>query len=475
MKRDMVDEGRVHLIGICGTAMAALACMLQRQGWQVSGSDTGSYPPMNGILARHNIAVLPGYDSERITPDLQLVVVGNVAARENPEVQKTLSLGLPYKSLPEVLWSEFLSAASVRVVVAGTHGKTTTSALAAWVLQAAGLEPSFLVGGLVNNFSANFQLGSKSLFVLEGDEYNAAFFDRRAKFHHYRPTHLLLTGLEMDHVDIFRDVGEIEAEFGRLIAAMPADGVIIAAADNQRLMRLLQNSPCPVLTYGTIIPGVDSQLVGFEPVETGSRLTVAGKDGSSFALATATIGRHNAENVLAVYLLARKLGIDREAIEKALTAFSGVKRRQEVIARKGETVYVSDFAHHPTAIDKTLQALAEHYPRRKLVAVFEPRTATSRQALFQNELAAAFGAADEVVIAPVYRGESISEDRRLATDKLAAEITARGVPATAAADVEEIFTRITAQGHEPWLVVIMSTGDFGGLFARIREFADGQR
>ena len=474
MKRGTTDKGRVHLIGICGTAMAALACMLQQRGWLVSGSDAGSYPPMNGILARHDIEVLPGYQAERITPGLQLVVIGNVAARENPEVQKTLSLGLPYKSLPEVLWSEFLSAASVRAVVAGTHGKTTTSALAAWVLQAAGLEPSFLVGGLVNNFSANFQLGSKSLFVLEGDEYNAAFFDRRAKFHHYRPTHLLLTGLEMDHVDIFRDIGEIEAEFGRLIAAMPADGVIIACADNQRLMQLLQNCSCPVVTYGGNL-GADFQLVGFEPVEAGSRLTVAGKDGCSFTLATATIGRHNAENVLAVYLLARKLGIDREAIEKALTGFSGVKRRQEIIARKGETIYVSDFAHHPTAIDKTLHALAEHYPRKKLVAVFEPRTATSRQSLFQNELAAAFGAADEVVIAPVYRGEGISEDRRLATDKLAAEITSRGVPATAAAGVEDIFVRITGRGHEPQLVVIMSTGDFGGLFARVREFAGCQR
>ncbi len=474
MERDTVDKGRVHLIGICGTAMAALACMLQQRGWLVSGSDAGSYPPMNGVLARHGIAVLPGYEAERITPELQMVVVGNVAARENPEVQKTLSLGLSYKSLPEVLWSEFLAAAPIRTVVAGTHGKTTTSALAAWVLQTAGLEPSFLVGGLVNNFSANFQLGSKSLFVLEGDEYNAAFFDRQAKFHHYRPTHLLLTGVEMDHVDIFHDIGEIEAEFSRLIAGMPADGVIIAAADNRRLMGLLRESPCPVATYGAASTA-DYQLTGFEPLEAGSRLVVEDKDGGSFTLSTATIGRHNAENVLAVYLLARRLGIERALIEKALTSFKGVKRRQEVIARKGETVYVSDFAHHPTAIDKTLRALAEHHPRRKLIAVFEPRTATSRRALFQDELAAAFGAADEVVIAPVYRGENLSADHRLATDKLAAEITARGVPATAAADVEDIFARITGRDHEPRLVVIMSTGDFGGLFARVQEFAGCRR
>ena len=464
---DRSKKRRVHFIGICGTAMAALACMLQKRGWLVSGSDAGNYPPMNGVLAQHHITIKTGYQAERITPDLQLVVVGNVAVRENPEVQQALSLGLNCRSLPEILWSEFLQEASVRVVAAGTHGKTTTSALAAWVLQVAGLEPSFLIGGLVNNFSANFQLGSKSLFVLEGDEYNAAFFDRRAKFHHYHPSYLLLTGLEMDHVDIFADIGEIEAEFSQLIVGMPKDGIIVAAADNQRLACLLQDSPCPVLTYGAGA-SADYQLVGFEPGETGSRLTIQGNDSRSFSLSTATMGRHNAENVMAVYLLARQLGIDRETIEKALTSFSGVKRRQEIIARTAQTIYISDFAHHPTAIDKTLQALAEHYPQRKLLAVFEPRTATSRQALFQDELAAAFGAADEVIIAPVYRGETIAEDQRLDTVLLAADISARGIPAVTVADVEDIFNRITGRPDNLQLVAIMSTGDFGGLFDRIQ-------
>lgn len=461
-------KGRAHFIGICGTAMAALACMLKKRGWLVSGSDAGNYPPMNGVLASHHIGILAGYEAERITSDLQLVVVGNVAARENPEVQQALSLGLNCRSLPEILWSEFLREASLRVVVAGTHGKTTTSALAAWVLQTAGLEPSFLIGGLVNNFSANFNLGSKSLFVLEGDEYNAAFFDRRAKFHHYRPTHLLLTGLEMDHVDIFHGIGEIEAEFQQLISGMPTDGIIIAAADSQRLVRLLQGSPCPVVTYGSVA-SADYQLVGFEAAETGSRLTIKGENEQSFSLSTATIGRHNAENVLAVYLLGRQLGVSREMIEKALISFSGVKRRQEIIARRGKTLFISDFAHHPTAVDKTLRALAEHYPQRKLLAVFEPRTATSRRTLFQDALAAAFGAADEVIIAPVYRGDAIVEDQRLDTARLAADISARGIPAVAAVDMEDVFARIAGQPDEPLLVAVMSTGDFGGLFDRIQK------
>ena len=461
-------KGRVHFIGICGTAMAALACMLKKRGWLVSGSDAGNYPPMNGVLASHHISIMAGYEAERITSDLQLVVVGNVAARENPEVQQALSLGLNYRSLPEILWSQFLQEASVRIVAAGTHGKTTTSALAAWVLQAAGLEPSFLIGGLVNNFCANFQLGSKSLFVLEGDEYNAAFFDRQAKFHHYRPTHLLLTGLEMDHVDIFHDIGEIEAEFQQLISGMPKNGIIIAAADSQRLVRLLQDSPCPVVTYGSVNTA-DYQLVGFEAAENGSRLTIKGENERAFSLSTATIGRHNAENVMAVYLLGRQLGVSREVIEKALTSFSGVKRRQEIIARRGKTIFISDFAHHPTAVDKTLRALAEHYPGRKLLAVFEPRTATSRRTLFQDELAAAFGAADEVVIAPVYRGKTIGDDQRLDTARLAVDIAARGIPAVAAVDGEDVFARIAGQPDEPLLVAIMSTGDFGGLFDRIQK------
>jgi len=464
---DRGKESRVHFIGICGTAMAALACMLQKRGWLVSGSDAGNYPPMNGVLAQHHIAIKSGYQAERITTDLQLVVVGNVAARENSEVQQALSLGLSCRSLPEILWSEFLRDASVRVVVAGTHGKTTTASLAAWVLQVAGLEPSFLIGGLINNFSANFQLASKSLFVLEGDEYNAAFFDRRAKFHHYHPSHLLLTGLEMDHADIFDDIGEIEAEFSQLISRMPRDGIIIAAADSQRLARLLQDSPCPVVTYGNVA-SADYQLVGFEPGETGSHLTIRGIDKLTFTLSTATVGRHNAENVMAVYLLARQLGVAREMIGKALTSFTGVRRRQEIIARSATTIYVSDFAHHPTAIDKTLQALAEHYPQRKLLAVFEPCTATSRQTLFQNELAVAFGAADEVIIAPVYRGEAIAEEQRLDTARLVADISAAGIPAVAATTVEDIFARITGQSQGLQLVAIMSTGNFGGLFDRIQ-------
>ena len=272
----------------------------------------------------------------------------------------------------------------------------------------------------------------------------------------------------MDHVDIFDDVGEIEQEFSQLIAGMPKDGVIIAALGNVSLARLLQDSPCPVITYGEN-DSADYCLIDYEPCESGARLSIQDHKSRIFSLSTATIGRHNAENVMAVYLLARELGVAREMIEKALTSFSGVTRRQEIIARSVQTIFISDFAHHPTAIDKTLQALAEHYPQRKLVAVFEPRTATSRQSLFQDELAAAFRAADEVIIAPVYRGEAIEKDQRLDTTRLAADISARGIPAMAAADEEDIFVRITGRTNERQLVVIMSTGDFGGLFARLQD------
>ncbi|MBN2333277.1 MAG: hypothetical protein JXO50_09255 [Deltaproteobacteria bacterium] len=462
-----LNTGRIHLIGICGTAMAALACMLQEKGWQVSGSDAGSYPPMSDILNARGLSFVPGYRPEQLDAGLDLVVVGNVAARHNPEVQRAQELGLPCRSLPEVLWSEFLQQATTRVVVAGTHGKTTTASLAAWVLQAAGRQPSFLIGGLVNNFAANYQLGSPSLFVLEGDEYNAAYFDRKAKFHHYRPTHLLLTGLEMDHADIFSGIEAVEEEFRWLIARMPASGVIVAAADCSRLATLLKESPCQVITYGDH-EAADCRLLDCRPQGGGSLLTVLGVDRQPFTLPTATIGRHNAANTLAVYLLARNLGISRQQAAAGLESFAGVKRRQEVIQCWRQTIFISDFAHHPTAIAKTLEALRAQYGDHRLVAVFEPRTATSRRNLFQQEFARAFDAADEVLIAPVYRGELLPDDQRLDTVRLAADLAVRGIAAEAAASVEEIFDRLVREAGSPRLVVLMSTGDFAGLYARIQ-------
>ncbi len=457
---------RVHLIGICGTAMAALACMLRERGWAVSGSDAAAYPPMSEILAARDIAVQPGYAGERITPELDLVVVGNVAAAANPEAVRAEELGLARRSLPETLWQEFLRDKPERLVVAGTHGKTTTSSLLAWSLESAGLEPSFMIGGELRNFAANYRLGAGAAFVLEGDEYNSASFDRHAKFHHYRPTRLIVTGIEMDHVDLFSGLGAITAEFRRLLRNLPRNGLLAAAADCPVLARLLPECGGRVATYGWSA-AADFRLLSHHPAPAGASFSFATPAGEEVELELAAYGRHNVENALAVAILLRDLGLDWREIGRGFQRFAGVKRRQERIASRGETLYFSDFAHHPTAIARTLEALRDHFPGYRLVAVFEPRTATSRRNLFQRELETAFAAADEVLLAPVYRATALSPDERLDTARLAAAIAAAGRPARACASLAELELELAARAGARELVLLMSTGDFGGLFARL--------
>ncbi len=457
---------KVHLVGICGTAMAALACMLKERGWEVGGSDAAAYPPMSEILRERGIGVQPGYEASRLTPELDLVVIGNVAAATNVEALRAAELGLARRSLPETLWHEFLKALPLRLVVTGTHGKTTTSSLLAWGLMSAGRDPSFMIGGELLNFAANYRLGRGEAFVLEGDEYNSAFFDRHAKFHHYRPTHLIVTGIEMDHVDLFSGLDEIVAEFRRLLEQLPRNGLLVAAADNPVLEKLLPRVPARVLTYGWS-EKADFRLLEHRPGPRGGKFLFRTPAGEKRELFLSAYGRHNAENALAVAILLYDLGLDWEEIGRGLGSFAGVKRRQEIIGRRGETVYMSDFAHHPTAIARTLEALKEHFPEHRLVAVFEPRTATSRRNLFQEELGRAFGAADEIFIAPVHGAAALADEERLDTERLAAALRAAGRPAGAAASIAELQAGLERRAGARELVVLMSTGDFGGLFRRL--------
>ena len=457
---------KVHLIGICGTAMAALASMLQERGWQVSGSDAAAYPPMSDLLAAKGIEVRPGYEAGRIDESFALVVVGNVAARSNVEAVQAQALGLCCRSLPETLWHEFLSSTDRRLVVAGTHGKTTTASMLAWSLESCGAKPSFMIGGELLNFSTNYRLGQGQSFVLEGDEYNSSFFDRHAKFHHYRPTHLIITGIEMDHVDLFSGIDEIIAEFRRLIADLPVDGLLVACADCPVLRELLPEAPCKVLTYGWA-EEADFNLLDYRALADGGRISFNESENNPEEIKVAAIGRHNGENALAVAILLRELGFSQMAVAKGLGSFAGIKRRQEIVGRCGESIYISDFAHHPTAIKRTLEALREHYPEYHLVAVFEPRTATSRRNLFQEELAAAFTAADEVLLAPVHGWESLAPEEVLDTEKLANAIGVKEKPAQTLSKIDNVYTVLKKRAGSKDLVVLMSTGDFGGLFKRL--------
>ncbi len=458
---------KVHLIGICGTAMAALASMLKSRGWKVSGSDAAAYPPMSDLLRGHGIDLQTGYAADRIDADLDLVVVGNVAARSNVEAVRAVELGLCCRSLPETLWYEFLVEMECRLVVAGTHGKTTTASMLAWSLESCGAQPSFMIGGELLNFSANCRLGSGTAFVLEGDEYNSAYFDRHAKFHHYRPTHLIITGIEMDHIDLFSGIDAIVAEFRQLIKALPTDGLLIAAADCSVLRELLPEAPCRVLTYGWA-DDADYHLLNFHASATGGRFDFRSPEGVKPFLEVAAVGRHNAENALAVGILMQELGFLQTAIAKGFKSFNGVKRRQEIIGRCGDTIYVSDFAHHPTAIRRTLDGLREHYAEYHLVAVFEPRTATSRCNLFQKELEAAFAAADEVLLAPVYGAKNLNKLEILDTEQLALAISNHGqAPARAFQLAKDILENLKERAGRKELVVLMSTGDFNGLYSSV--------
>ncbi|MCD6292174.1 MAG: UDP-N-acetylmuramate:L-alanyl-gamma-D-glutamyl-meso-diaminopimelate ligase [Deltaproteobacteria bacterium] len=459
---------KVHLIGICGTAMAALASMLQERGWQVSGSDAAAYPPMSDLLATKGIEVRPGYEAGRIDESFALVVVGNVAARSNVEAVQAQELGLCCRSLPDTLWNEFLSSAVRRLVVAGTHGKTTTASMLAWSLESCGAEPSFMIGGELQNFSTNYRLGQGKSFVLEGDEYNSAFFDRHAKFHHYRPTHLIITGIEMDHIDLFSGIDEIVAEFRKLIAELPANGLLVACADCPVLRELLPEAPCKVLTYGWA-EEADFHLLDYRALADGGRISFNEYGNNQEEIKVTAIGRHNGENALAVAILLRELGFSQTAVAKGLGSFAGIKRRQELVGRSGESIYISDFAHHPTAIERTLEALREHYPEHHLLAVFEPRTATSRRNLFQKELGAAFAAADEVLLAPVHGRASLASDEALDTELLAATIEAGTKPARALDRIDQLYDVLKQRAGRKELVALMITGDFGGLFQRLAE------
>ncbi len=462
---------KVHLIGICGTAMAALASMLKDTGWDVSGSDAAAYPPMSDLLRERGIKVQSGYVAERIEPDLDLVVVGNVAARSNAEAVRAEELGLHCRSLPETLWEEFLKLKKLRLVVAGTHGKTTTASMLAWGLRSCGAQPSFMIGGELLNFSANYHLDSGTGFVLEGDEYNSSCFDRHAKFHHYRPTQLIITGVEMDHVDLFSGIDEIVAEFRRLIKSLPENGLLVASADCEILLQLLPEAPCRVLTYGRAAVA-DYRLIDYTPLDKGGQFKVRAPGGMIRELMVSAIGRHNAENSLATAVLLESMGFKQSEIALGLETFKGVKRRQEIFARLDETIYISDFAHHPTAIKRTLEGLREHFPTHRLLAVFEPRTATSRRNLFQKELERSFTAADEVLLAPVHGAAKLDAEERLDTQRLALRIGSQGnQPAQAFSSIDEICQQLESRAGHRELVVLMSTGDFGGLYRRLRDLS----
>ena len=429
----------VHFVGICGTAMASIAAMCRELGYTVTGSDEKVYPPMSTFLESRGIRILQGYRETNLDHRPELIVIGNALKRGTPEVERTLDERLNYCSLPELV-REFFIRGKHSVVIAGTHGKTTTTSLLAWVLESAGRSPSFLIGGIPTNFGAGARLGTGAHFVIEGDEYDTAFFDKRSKFVHYLPDTVILNNIEFDHADIFSDLAAVKRTFRQLVAVVPRRGLIIANSDDANVREVVASAQCRVRYFG-LPEFVDYQI----PLA----------------------GEHNQRNAAAVAVCAGELGLSREQIQAGFDSFTGIKRRMEVRGEAAGVTILDDFAHHPTAIVETIRAIRQKYPRRRLWVLFEPRSNTTRRNVFQRELAESLALADGVFVARVDRLNELLEAERLNPEQVVAEIRKQGKPAEYLANAEAILNSLAPQLRTGDVVAIFSNGKFDGIHDRL--------
>jgi len=478
----MNQNKHVHFIGICGTAMASLAGMLKQRGFRVTGSDAAAYPPMSDFLAELGIPVAQPFDPRNLEPHPDLVVVGNAISRGNAELEQVLDQRIPFCSLPQLLHEEFLKGREV-VVVAGTHGKTTTTSMLAWMFHTAGMQPSFLIGGIAENFGSSFHLGQGKHFILEGDEYDTAFFDKGPKFLHYFPDAVILTAVEFDHADIYKDLDAVETAFKRLVNLIPRRGRIIAfdgatgeAAESASLERCLSKAFCPVERYGSG-PRAGWQIANLK-FEAGRTSWSVLRDGRPWAdLEFPLAGEYNVWNATAAAAMAAAYGISKEEIAAALKTFKSVKRRLEVKAQVNGITIIDDFAHHPTAIAGTLKALRSRYAGARLWAILEPRSNTLRRRVLQSDLARSLALADEVIVAGVFRSEAVPENERLDVRELAADIQKHNSRARLMADADEIVRTIAPEIRSGDVVAILSNGGFDGIYeklpARLQALSDG--
>jgi UDP-N-acetylmuramate: L-alanyl-gamma-D-glutamyl-meso-diaminopimelate ligase len=462
----------IHLLGICGTGMAALAGILQELGHRVTGSDEHVYPPMSTFLEARGIPLQNGYHPDNLEPRPDLVVVGNVIRRENPEAQAVETLALPRVSLPEAL-NRFLVGNRESLVVTGTHGKTTTTALLAWLLFATGRDPGFMVGGLAKNFGSNYRVGQGSYVVLEGDEYDTAYFDKRPKFFHFHPHVAILTSVEFDHADIYQDLDHVVAAFESFLAGLPPASRVLAWGDAPLVRRVCEKSAGEVSFYGL---AEDSIWRALDPTPGagGMHFSVLceGKPWGRFW--TPLLGTHNILNSLAALAAGAEIGLAPEELAPALKSFQGVKRRLETVGEYRGILVLEDFAHHPTAVAATLAAVRRGYQGRRLVAVFEPRTNTSRRAIFQEPYARAFEEADLVIVREPPDLWKVPEGEQFSSSKLAADLTAQGKQAFAFPDTDQLLEGLLPLLKPNDLALIMSNGDFDHLVPRLCQALGGK-
>jgi UDP-N-acetylmuramate: L-alanyl-gamma-D-glutamyl-meso-diaminopimelate ligase len=471
----------IHLSGICGTAMASLAGLLQLQGHRITGSDKAAYPPMSDLLHSLGIPVLEGFAESNLSPAPDLVVIGNALSRGNPEIEFVLDQRIPFTSMAALTHDEFLRGRE-SLVVAGTHGKTTTTSMLAWIYQVASeidpqREPSFLIGGVAENFATSFQLRSTRTFIIEGDEYDTAFFDKGPKFLHYFPDALILTHVEFDHADIYADLEAVKTAFKLLVNLVPRRGLIVAYDGSENVTDCLQAALCRVERYG-FSESADWQIRNLRH-ENDLTLWEVWRRGALWSdLEMKLAGEHNALNATAAAALASGRGVGKESIQAALASFKSVKRRLEVRAVVNGITIIEDFAHHPTAIRETLRALRAVYPRSRLWAVLEPRSNTLRRKVLQDDLVASLSLADRIVLAGVYQQQRIPDAERLHPEKVIEALIQQDAQAELHPDGNAIVNAIAPQLQPGDVVALLSNGAFDGIYeklpARLRErFAEG--
>ncbi|ETX05427.1 MAG: hypothetical protein ETSY2_22985 [Candidatus Entotheonella gemina] len=465
----MIPEAphHIHLVACCGTAMGSLAGMLKARGYHVTGSDQHVYPPMSTQLEAWGIPIYEGFDPAHLDPRPDLVVVGNVVTRDNAEAAATRELGIPAMSFPQAL-AHFFIQNRQGVVVTGTHGKSTTTALIAWVLAHAECDPNVFVGAVMRNFDSTFRLGDGPHMVIEGDEYDSAYFDKGPKFLHYRPRTAVLTSMEFDHADIYRDFEHVRSAFVRFLGIMPAEGYLVACADHYQVREVIANNPVAsaVQTYG-IEPGADWRAETYTSSPEGTELTVSYQNQPYGQFRAPLYGPHNIQNVLATIAVAHHLGLTPAQIASGLATYAHIKRRLEVRGTVGEVTVIDDFAHHPTAVQVTLEGVRQAYPGQRIWAVFEPRTATSRRNVFQQDYIQALQGADYVILSDIHRKESLAPSERLSPEAIVEALRHHIVGADFYAGTSGIIDQLCRDTRPGDVVIVMSNGGFDNIHERL--------
>lgn len=463
---DLKSGSHVHMMGICGTAMASLAGLLKDRGFQVTGSDSNPYPPMSTQIESLGIQIMKGYKAENLHPRPDFVIVGNVISANNEEAQELLKLGIPYTSLPKAM-GEFIIENRESIVISGTHGKTTTTSMMAWVAETAGVKPGFLIGGIPKNFSQSFKNPQGNYFVIEGDEYDTAFFDKVPKFVHYRPKHVVLTSVEFDHADIYKDLQAVKDSFAKLMHLIPENGTLLACSEDANVMELRPLAKCKnSFTYGfgteadfrAKILFQDAKGLGFEVHHKGEILGPYNMQ---------ITGEYNVLNATAVVAMSKILGFSENKIQIAMESFEGVKRRQEILGEPGGILVIEDFAHHPTAVRETVKGIQKKYPERKVFSIFEPRSATSRRRIFQKAYVEAFKGSHEVLLAKAFDQSKINEEDRFSSHELVRDLKNSGVTAEDFDSADQIVAALKARAHKGDVILIMSNGGFDGIYTKL--------